>query len=615
MSNVSPIPFSSRYNYHTIFSDICKTRFNHLATRLLLTVTVCVTLAAALASKRHHTAIEYLLVLPLKWVLLYVALLLLIITRKNYLHVNFLGYSNLFTHVNGQLFSLRTVVYQIIHSLSSILIALSIQDCIFYEFDLSSLTYYRLHTWVLIPLLYTLQHSIFDLDRLPFDYGAQHQHPQQYVSNRVKNSLIKCCFLTAILFVVSPFCFFTLTSRWSSGFATHLKCSLLSLFIFQFWDFTNVCFNAYLSIGCLHKGKPISSLSSTPMETLVTGLNSKRLFTKLTAFQELSYRATSSDIQLRLPIYHTRYRNSFIWPSILRECLLVIQKTNTSVSNFLKNLELKNETAKKYEAPIPGDLGSMDNDTLFGNKHTVTNGFNTRLPGSPPSSSEMSHRITLQNNSVFIDNKLQPQTIQFSSLSHSYDSPILTNSTAVSTVITELSNKLKNFVKSFFFPSAAGTQKNCAQQLSFFELWNISKERQAEKLVPLPVCYAECTISLMGLLINSLEEDPKGGVVSSVGEVLKILERSVGALGGFAEWGNKVSSSHYRSNTVTNYDNVTTADTGYVEETPDLITILYDLSINAFLEVVLKYNELLNDVYLDEDVVKLSKWVLEMCNE
>ena len=121
MSSVSPIPFSSRYNYHTIFSDICKTRFNHLATRLLLTVTVCVTLAAALASKRHHTAIEYLLVLPLKWVFLYLALLLLIITRKNYLHVNFLGYSNLFTHVNGQLFSLRTVVYQIIHSLSSIL--------------------------------------------------------------------------------------------------------------------------------------------------------------------------------------------------------------------------------------------------------------------------------------------------------------------------------------------------------------------------------------------------------------------------------------------------------------------------------------------------------------
>lgn len=103
----------------------------------------------------------------------------------------------------------------------------------------------------------------------------------------------------------------------------------------------------------------------------------------------------------------------------------------------------------------------------------------------------------------------------------------------------------------------------------------------------------------MGLLINAIEEDPKGGVVSSVGEVLKCLERSVGALGRFADWHPEVN----RKSTDTD------------GESPDVISILYDLSVSAFLEIVLKYNVLLNDLYLDDDVVKLSKWVLSQCSE
>ena len=75
---------------------------------------------------------------------------------------------------------------------------------------------------------------------------------------------------------------------------------ILSFWVMVNFQFINLAFDAHMSIGCLHKGKPISSLSKMPMETLLNGLSSKKAFTKLTAFQELCYRATSPDLSLSL---------------------------------------------------------------------------------------------------------------------------------------------------------------------------------------------------------------------------------------------------------------------------------------------------------------------------
>lgn len=105
----------------------------------------------------------------------------------------------------------------------------------------------------------------------------------------------------------------------------------------------------------------------------------------------------------------------------------------------------------------------------------------------------------------------------------------------------------------------------------------------------------------MGFLVKSHAEDQKGVVVASVGEVLKVLERSVGVLGRFADWDPKSSLTA----TLFNKE---------VEQGPDAVSVLYNLCISAFLEIVLKYNALLNEVYLDDDVLRLSRWVLDICN-
>ncbi|AET39188.1 Ndc1p Ecym_4109 [Eremothecium cymbalariae DBVPG len=585
-----PAPLNSRYSYHAIFSDICKTRFNHLAVRLLLTLTIIVGTILTVLSRWETTAWERFLLIPIKTVLLYVALLLVIITRKNYLHVQFLGYTNMISFIYGEFCSAKFLLHLVTYIASGMLISWTLNGVVYDTWYYVSPVYQRLNVWFLNPVFFAVQQLSFDLGRLSFTYGYKHQSHQSFISSRLYDSFIKCGILTIIVFVVQPFCYFALTSRLSAGFLAHLQCSLISFITFQLWDLTNIAFNAYLSIGCLHKGKPISSLSSTPMETLVTGLSSKRLFTRLTAFQELSYRATSPDVQLRIPIYHTRYGNSHIWSNILRECLLTIQESNTSITTFLKTLEAhskenSSQSKQRLLSPLSQD------DILFGNRPAATtlSGSQMHTAGSAPiSADEFSRRINLDNNNLYLN---RHSALQFNHPSQSYNPPIFTQQTNLLNIVQDVVSYFAKMVSSFFFPSQTDSS-NAIRPLSFFELWTISRKRQAEKLIPLPSCYAECVIALMGMLINSLDEDPKGSVVSSVGEVLKILERCVGSLGAFVEW--EAPERHVSS---------------------DAISILYDLAINAFLEIVLKYNELLNDVYLDDDVVKLSQWVLQIFNE
>ncbi|QLQ78343.1 hypothetical protein HG537_0A05900 [Torulaspora globosa] len=607
----APIPLSSRYSYHTIFSDICKTRFNHLATRMCSSFTILQAIMLALVSGGCGSYLESVLVVPLRFLLLYLSSLLVIVTRKNYLHVQYRGYSNVWKLIFGQLFCVRFAVYEIIHFACSFLVSLAYSVVLGSEDSGSSTVFkqcYMLYIWVLIPTVYTLQHCLFDLDRLSFSFDIHFQPPQRYISGSWRRIFVKCTIMTLSLSLVSPFVFALAISRWWIGVVNSLQLMLLSFVVFINLEFINVAFNANMSIGCLHKGKPISSLSSTPIETLVTGLSSNKPFTKLTAFQELSYRATSSDSSLRLPIYHTRYRNTHIWPVILRECLVTIQGTNESVTRYLKsleNLKLQDKSNKRTK-----NFYDNDKEKLFGNQVAEEPaGFSSsqlRFPGSPPvTSGEAQHRrITLKDDDVLLRKKFQNndrRQFPFGSKSplgaaHAYDEPIITHETTLLKLAGMLLRTVRNYINLFFFPSAISSQED-QPQVSIIEAWCISKRRQAEKLVPQPVCHAECIISLMGLLINAIEEDPKGGVVSSVGEVLKCLERSVGALGRFADWNPE-------SNRKVDNDD---------EDVPDVVSILYDLSVSAFLEIVLKYNVLLDELYLDEDVVKLSKWVLDMC--
>lgn len=601
-------PMSSRYSYHTLFSDICKTRFNHLVTRLFLVAIIFETFMITILSCGYHITFENVLMLIPRFILLYSVSICIIIARKNYLHVKSLGYSNWGTQILGQLISIRFLVYQLIYSSCTFAIALALGDC----FGLSQLSaqknglIYRLFVWILIPLIYNLQHSLLDNDKLSFAFESQVNLPQTYIADRTKKMVARAFMLAVVLTIFSPLVSSSFSSTHFIGFVATFKLMILSFWVMVNFQFINLAFDAHMSIGCLHKGKPISSLSKMPMETLLNGLSSKKAFTKLTAFQELCYRATSPDLSLRLPIYNSTSRksvneNSNIWPDILRECLLVIQEDNESVTKYLNQVEVRNKSIfTRKEEPTYLDPRVSQQD-IFGKSESGN--MNTLVGGVASQPSNITRRVPIRDDNILLTPQRRNVGREIRSPSR-FDENILTHETKLSLFLKDVSARIKATITIIFFPSATITTSSgtpiVETHLSLWDSWFASKGKVADKLVPLPVCHAESVISLMALLINAVDESPRGNVIASVGDVLKCLQRSVSVLGRFDEWDMENPKRKCRRS-------------GLEEDSElDVVGILYNLSISAFLEVVIKFDGLLADISLDEDVVKLTNWVLDM---
>jgi nucleoporin NDC1 len=114
--------------------------------------------------------------------------------------------------------------------------------------------------------------------------------------------------------------------------------------------------------------------------------------------------------------------------------------------------------------------------------------------------------------------------------------------------------------------------------------------REAERLCPVPVTVGNAIIAISLIVTHAYDEDKKGTVSSTITDVLDILEKSVTACGHFIQ--NPPSD--------------------LVERDQDnLITMLHELSMNAFFEVTVKYNRVLKDVSLAPDVLRLVNWTLE----
>ena len=600
-----PLPLNQKYTYNTIFRDVCRTRFNHLVTRFIPVTVVIESLAITLVSTGYNSSFEYIFNCSSKFLSIYLASIIIVFTRKNYLHVHYLNYSNIFTSILGKFLSIKSVIYLITHSVSCILVSSAFKNC----YGMSSvavlhISHYEVYTWAIIPFLYTCQHVLFDLDRLPFQFEVQHQSSKQYLLKKIYPMAIKCGIFCLLICVSSPFIFKLTIGIWSPGFKSQVQLLVLSLFTVLNLDFINASFNAHLIIGCLHKGKPLSTLSLYPVETLISGLHSSKYFTKLTAFQELSYRATSSDSSLREPIYQARFKNVNIWPSILKECTLVIEENNKSIKIYIQTL--KNTTEPSLRDHI-NNLANFQtqlevkNEKIFGKELSISrSGIHNNTAIDSLDASNISNMINLQDGNILLNRKskinqnisLNPN--RYLKSTHSFDEPIITHKTKLMIAIQKMIPIIRTFLKKHFLFSE--NSQNEIQQLSILDGISISKIRISERLVPVPAIQAYCIISLMGLFLNGLDEDPKGSIVSSVGDVLKDLERSVATLGKYADW---KPLPQVEDRKPVQLDN---------------ISRLYELSICVFLEIVLKYNVLLNDVYLDDNVVILSKWVLDICN-
>lgn len=558
------------YHYHAIFGDVCSTRFQKLA-RFLFTSSwvLCIVLAIPTSKSWFWTF------LPLRAGGIALGLFLVTCLRKNNLHVDFLGYKTLASQVVGQLLNKKFIWTLIIYMISATLFfSIVFQDLTAIPITTSS----RIHQYPPLndqfvfywffsfyaSLIYSLQHAVFDKDRLIFTYGNFHTHPKntiaaklpQVISNTIIFSLfttitaplvyllVRSYIIDVVLFILGFFLPFNQNQpSYNVTLGLFFKTLFFALVLFASWEMTNMAFNAYLSIGCLHRGHAISELSADPLGTLIEGLKSDKLFTKMTAFQELAYIAKSDDPDARLAIYNRNNKREFLWGEILQECEKTIRVNNINVNNTL---------VKEPEKRIVKPRRNSRDQHIFGRDYySIENEFKD---------SDLYVKPLRSESSGFFDNS------------------------TIAEIITHLKKAWKTSKDYYHLFIISG----------FGIPFRHSVLRETERICPVPVTVGNAIIAVSLLTTHAYDEDKKGTVSSTVADVMNILEQSVSSCGRFAQ----------------------NPPEDLVDRDEDnLISVLHDLSMNAFFEVTMKYSDVLKDVTLPSNVLRLVNWTFETASD
>ncbi|KAH3687712.1 hypothetical protein WICPIJ_001296 [Wickerhamomyces pijperi] len=569
-SSTSIFSPKSEYHYNNVFNAVCSTRFQKLA-RFIASSTWILTFILALPTDISFVS----KLLPLRAIPIAVGFFLLACLKKYSLHVDFLGYKTLSSQILGQLANKNFLLTLAFYWVSAFLYFFTLHGALFSDLKIKDIPLkhqypllndqfvFLYYLCFFIALIYSLQHSVLDRDRLVFRYGYFHQHPRDSlirdIPSIVSGSIIYTGISTVlgsivylfvrhyvydILFVVlNPF--YALNTNYPSlsiSLFFYLKLTAVGFFLVLSWEVLNAGFNAYLSIGCLHRGNTLSELSKDPLMTLLTGLRSEKPFAKLTAFQELAYISKSNDQEGREAIYNRNNRRDVVWRDILTECEKVIKQNNSNINFVLdQNLLMKSTSVN----PVT-QTTNAEQDIFGRDYYNPTEFRDTTIRAIPLSESTPS---LLDNNiiSVIVENgKLLIQLIQY---------------------------YYANFL-----------QSNLGVPFRYTAL------RESERICPIPVTVGNAIIAISLLSTHAYDEDKRGTISSTIGDILEILERSVITCGRF----------------INNYPE-------YLVETQDdnIVTLLHELSINAFFEVTIKYKAVLRDLVLSPEATRLVNWTLE----
>lgn len=565
---------ATAYNYHTIFVDICLRRFQKL-TRFVFLVTYFVSVLLGLVGGYSWLQI----LLPLRASPLFLGFFLVLCLRKQHTHVNYLGYKTLFSQLVGELLSTKFVQSVTFYALSSLIYFLGLS---FQIGDLSFKSLPRMHHFppindkfvfyyynaVLLSVLYALQFSVFDRNRLSFKFGVFHTHPKASLINKLPAILVNSVVLSFLINTVSPiiylFCrhylydailllswMFSLNKTHpllSVNFKIWLQISIYNFILLTLWELFDSAFNAFLSIGCLHKGHTLSELSPDPYSTLLSGLKSDKPFTKLTAFQELAFISNSSDPKRRIEIYNKNNKREFLWGEILKECGKVINENNLKITQVLIEYSKIEQPPSLASNTTEPDLKNDRSDEILFGKEYKYEKFNSKD--------------------------------QFKLNDYNRNRTELVRNETINKIITELNNA-QNLVKYYYYNFIKS---------GFGVPFRKTLKRETESICPVPGIIGNAIISIAFFATNSFDEDKRGGVPSTISDILELLEKSVSTCGFFLQnlpsFLNEISDDN-------------------------LISVIHELSMNGFFEVVLKYNEVLNDILLPRDVQKLVDWTLE----
>lgn len=476
-----------------------------------------------------------------------------------------------------------------------------------------------------VAFLYSTQHLVFQRNRLKFEYGVSKIRPENSLWRNTPILIVNAFILNAITFILAPLIyivarkliyklnilFFLImgldTKPLSLGITLrNLKyTSFFSANVYFAWEVLNHVYEVYATIGCLDDSKPISTYSSDPLNTLLSGVRNvdpECQLSRLSAFQEFAYIATSNDpsaIKLRHAIYNAHSKVGYLWLAILDECSLVIKEYTLRV-NFRTSSDIT--ALKKSLLGLKDELNTTANtEEIFGNSFSSGNDFNGRLLNGgrlqnyddvfkPP------NQTKYEDNSSYIIKVLEKKFPFIVKGAKSFLLQLEREESSTSkTIIGKAKSQARHLSQIYEF------YRERFLSTEFGILFRITIRRDTESRVLNPVNYGNAVITLANLTMHAIEEDKKNTVTNThIAEILNLLEKPIRASSNYAE---VMPASVYVSK-------AQRSDPKLAKQ--HLIALLHDLTMSEFFQICVKYNHRLNDLVLLPRTFKLAKWAIDV---
>lgn len=630
--------------YQSYFNKVLSKRLSYLNNiNGLLAISVSITLALPYGHFWWNLLLTFIARAPI----IFIALVLVKVSRDHNSTVELSRYKTLGEQIIKLLFRKKSIINFILYSISSGLLSVIFifELPIRYDYYTLSKIYQQKPTinddWVYfwfyssyIGVIYTIQHIIFQRNRLQFKYGISKVKPDSVFFKNFQKIFGFTLGLNLIGIFSGPIVYFFIRSviyklNWfiilvlgldsnlppfKITISTWLNITFLSFHTILLWEIVNNFYDIYSTIGCLDGSKPISTYSSDPINTLLSGLRDvdpDHQLARLTAFQELAYISTTEDPvgkKLRIAIYNAHSKAGFVWPAILDECLLIIKRTASNVNYRTKS---DFEALKQTQISIKDDLNRnllKNEDDIFGNSSFLgpTTPRNLDANASPSSLKKYEETtIKTENKNIFtITENLYSSFIK-SGACKFVDLQVL--APIKSFFVTSFESDGKQPSLNIIGKTVAILQQNFSiYQRNFYStpigrIFRINVQRDANSRIINPVNYGNAVISITNLLIHAIEEDKNDTITNAhISEVLNLLERPIRA---FANYTDVLPASvHLTPQERQNGDGTR----------HHLIALLHDLTISEFYKLCVKYNYKLNDLVLSARAFKLAKWVIDV---
>lgn len=396
-------------------------------------------------------------------------------------------------------------------------------------------------------------------------------------------------------------------------YSTLFNLSFYSWLTFLSIDLLNELFNAYALIGCLVINKPISQLSNTPIQTLLSGLKDyKHQLVRLTSYQELVYLSTSEDFKDRQIFY--RADN---WTLVLAELFFVLTSVAKS-SRYNLPTNIDNNNKNNFDELLKNnDVDNLRKEaSLFGNLNNYKNNdldldFDLNNEKKENENKDQ-HDITIiknDNDEIYPKRDANTDSVPTKKLSkfeNFYNSSIIFLNEKFNNLNKSVNNLLINKFKfdpenlinneqNSFHLKFSHLIKDLKKLVKFLFIGNLNQE--SNKRIPNKDIIGCAIISITEILIHAKTEDKLNSVTNTLTESLTLLTKVY------------KGTSEFLTNP---------PDYIKIDKSKDKnfsILIINELSISYFFKLVIYYNNILNDLILPPEVFKLAKWCTDMALE